>query len=761
MNRRRFVLRSVAAVGALGVGWSVLPPRSRLGDGDGIAEEPGEHALNGWVKISADNRVTVIMSKAEMGQGIHTALAMVLADELDADWSQVRIEMSPIGGIYNNIASVIDSLPLQPDDHGLMQRTLAWFTAKSMREIGVMMTGGSSSMKDLWLPMRQAGASARAMLIAAAAAEWKVDASEISIDSGIVQHSSGKRANFGALISAASRQPLMGNAPLKSPEQFRLIGKTTRRLEAAAKQAGTAIFGIDVALPDMLYASVAMCPTLGGTVTAFDGTAARAMPGVKHVMSVDGYNGGTAGIAVIADTPFHAMKAVRSVNVTWNHGAMANVSSAQIMTELAQSLDAGSGHVYRSDGDIDAALASSATQVAAEYRAPYLAHATMEPINCTVQVKDGRATVWASTQVPDLARRAAAAAIGLSRDKVDVKVQLIGGGFGRRLDVDFIGQAAAIANVAAGVPVQTIWSREEDVRHDFYRPACVSRATAGLDGNGTLVAWRTTSASQPLISNVMQRLFDLPSGPIEKTVIEGAYDQPYEFPASRIAHRNVSLPVPVGFWRSVGHSHQAFFTESFMDEVAVAAKQDPVAFRLALLKNHPRHAAVLRRVVELAGWNTPMPAPGDDMRTGRGVALHESFGGIVAQVVEVRIDASNSFRVTRVVCVIDCGLPVNPGTIRQQLESGIIFGLSAALHGEITLENGRVRQSNFYDYQAVRMQDTPLIETDIMPSAAHPEGVGEPPLPPLAPAIANALFAATGTRLRTLPLRLPPVAGTT
>ncbi len=755
MKRRTFVLRSVLAVGALGIGWSVLPARSRLGDGEDIPEDAGEKALNGWVKIGADNHVTVIMSKSEMGQGIHTALAMILADELDADWSQVRIEMSPINAIYNNVVTVIDGLPFHPDDHGLIQRTVAWLTAKTMRETGLMLTGGSSSVKDLWLPMRQAGAAARAMLVGAAAAEWKVNASEITVDAGVVRHTSGKSATFGQLIAAAATQPLKKNAPLKTPAQFRIIGTPAKRLESEEKQGGTATFGIDVVLPGMLYASVVMCPTLGGTVQSFDGKSAQALPGVKHVLSVPGSNGGTGGVAVIADTPYHAMKAAKAVAVTWSHGAMAGVSSAQIMTQLATALDTQTGHAYHATGNIDDALTSAAKTVSAEYRAPYLAHATMEPINCTVLVKDGRATVWASTQVPGVARHAAAKALGMSTDKVDVKVQFIGGGFGRRLDVDFIGQAAAIAKAAPGVPVQTIWSREEDIRHDFYRPATVSRFTAALDAKGALLGLRNTSAGQALVSNVLDRYFALPGLPLDKTTSEGAFDQPYEYPACRIAHHTVTLPVPVGFWRAVGHSHQAFFTEGFVDEVAHAAGKDPIAFRLALLANHPRHARVLSRVAEVSGWSIPLPALPAGTRVGRGVALHESFGSVVAHVAEVAVNADNTFRVTRVTGVIDCGTPVNPNLIRQQMEGGIIFGLSAALHGEIVIENGQVKQANFNDYQVVRMQDAPLITVEVMPSAEHPQGVGEPPLPPVAPAVANALFAATGQRVRSLPLRLP------
>ena len=753
-TRRRFVLGTVGVAGALAVGWGVLPARQRLTTAEPLPAAPGEQALNGWVKIDKDNRVTVVMSKSEMGQGVHTALAMLLAEELDADWAQVRTETSPIDKIYNNVATVVDGLPFHPDDQGTVKRVAQWLVGKTMREAGLMMTGGSSSIKDLWLPMRQAGASARAMLVTAAAAQWKVPASEIAVAAGKLSHASGKSATFGDLAEVAAREPLPNAVMLKDPSAFKLIGKPLRRTDAAAKASGRAAFGIDVVLPGMLYAGVQMCPTLGGRSQSFDGAEAMKMPGVKSVLGVDGYHGGTAGVAVIADTPFHAMKAVQSVKVKWDHGAMASVSSADVMQQLAATLDKEEGFGFYKHGDVDAALKGAAKSIAAEYRAPFLAHAALEPMNCTVQFKDGRATVWVPTQVPGLAVRAAAKALGIDEDKVSVHVQYLGGGFGRRLDIDFIGQAAAIAKAADGAPVQTIWTREQDMQHDFYRPACVSRFKAGFDAQGKLIAWRNSSAGQAIVPQALGRYFGLPGLGPDKTTSEGAFDQPYEYPNARIGHAAVELPVPIGFWRSVGHSHQAFFKEGFMDEAAVAAGQDPVAFRAALLRQHPRHLKVLLRAAELAGWGQPLAPGADGGRSGRGVALHQSFGSVVAQVAEVSVDKEGRIHVRRVVCVVDCGFPVNPNLIRQQMESGIVFGLSAALHGEIGIANGQVQQSNFHDYPVLRIDECPLIETDIIASTEHPEGVGEPGVPPIAPAVANAVFAATGQRLRTLPLKL-------
>jgi len=757
VTRRAALLGSAGAAGALGalmVGWTALPAKPRLVTSDPLPVGPGQSALNGWVKIGADNTVGIVMCKAEMGQGIYTGLAMVLAEELDADWAQVRVEQAPIDKIYQNIVGIVDGLPFHPDDHGTLKAIAERVTGKAMREFGLMLTGTSSSMRDLWLPMRQAGASARAMLVAAAAQQWKVPAAECRAEAGRVLHASGRSASFGELAAAAASQPLPEHVALKNPKTFKLIGQPRKRLEAASKMDGSARFGIDVLQPGMQYASVEMCPTLGGRVASFDAADAQKLPGVKKVLAVPPLYGSTGGVAVIADTPYRAMRAVKALRVEWDHGAAANLSTDGIYQQLAQALDTDDGFHFYKHGDVDAALKGAAKTLKAEYRAPYVAHTTMEPMNCTVQFKDGRATVWAATQVPDMARRIAAKVLGLASEQVDVQMQLLGGGFGRRCEVDVIAQAAAIAREAGGVPVQLIWSREQDTTHDFYRPASVARFQAGLDASGQLLGWVNASAGQAVLPQVIERMVGLPGAMPDKTTSEGAFDQPYEWPAARIGHEVVELPVPVGFWRSVGHSHNAFFKESFLDEVAHAAGRDPVALRAALLGKHPRHLKVLQRVAELSGWGKPLPAAADGTPRARGVALHQSFGSIVAQVAEVSVSTDKRIRVHRVTCVIDCGLAINPNLVRQQMESGIVYGLSAALNDEVRIEKGQVQQSNFHNNPVLRFDECPVIETDIIASEESPEGVGEPGTPPVAPAVANALFTLTGQRLRSLPLRL-------
>jgi len=753
--KRRHILGGIAlGTGALVVGWSVMPPRQRLLPASPLPNLEGQTALNGWVRIGSDDQVSLVMARSEMGQGVHTGLAMMLADELDARWEQIKIESSGFDHIYNNQSVAADGLPFHPDDHGRVKQFAQWMTHKTMREIGLNATGGSSSMKDLWLPMRQAGASARAMLVAAAAKQWQVPETECVVKDGVVSHPSGKSARFGELAALAAQLPHPSNPTLKNPSQFKFIGQATPRLEAGAKVNGSALFGLDVRPEGLWFAGVRMNPELGAPLQSFDAAKALQMPGVQKVFAVDATKGSTAGVAVVATSTFQAMKALSQVRTVWGTGAAAAWSSANIQQHLMQALDSNDAHTYFEHGDAPKALKSAHKTVQAEYSAPYLAHATMEPMNCTVWLKDGSAEVWAPTQIPDAARHVVAQILDIPKHKLTLHVPLLGCGLGRRLELDFIAQAAQIAKVCVGHPVQTMWDRSQDMQHDFYRPACVSRYTAGLDAQGQVVAWQSQSASQSIAEDMLARLLGAPAAGPDKTTAEGAFDQAYEWPAARINHSTVQLPIPVGSWRSVGHSHQAFFKESFIDEVAHAVGQDPLAFRLALLKNHPRHARVLQLAADKSGWGIPLINTGD--KRALGLALHESFGSIVAQVAEVSM-GKQGIRVHRVVCAVDCGTVVNPDGVAQQMEGSVMMGLTAALHGEITLDKGRVQQSNFHDQPLLRMGQAPLVETHIVPSDAHPEGMGEPGTPPIAPAVANAVFALTGQRLRSLPLR--PSAG--
>jgi len=755
-TRRRFILGTLAAGGALVLGWTALPPRQRQQPATPLPVVAGEHAFSGWVKIGEDDHVTVVLARSEMGQGVSTSLALLLADELDADWARVRVEASPVDGIYNNLATVVDGLPFHPEAAGVLVDAARWLTAKTMREIGVMMTGGSSSVKDLWLPMRQAGAAARQMLVETAAARWGVAAADCRVQEGVVIAPDGRLLRFGALAAEAALRPVPSRPRLKTPEQFRLIGRPTPRLDAAAKTDGSARFGIDVQQVGLLHAAIQFCPTRLGQVQSCDEAPARSRPGVKAVLRIPPLNGGSGGMAVVAESWWQARQAAELLKVQWDHGPLAGFDSDAALASLSTLLDQEEGFAFHREGDVDAALAGATRRIEAEYRAPWLAHSTLEPMNCTVQLaEDGRsATVWAPTQVPGLARRAAAQVLGLDSEAVTVHVTLLGGGFGRRLDVDFVAQAAAVARAVPGRPVRTLWTREQDMRHDFHRPACVARFSAGLDAAGQLVAWKNTSAGQAIVPQVLGRIFGLPGGGPDKTTSEGAFDQPYEWPAARIAHVNADLAWPVGFWRAVGHSHQAFFKECFLDEVAHAAGIDPLAMRESLLQQHPRERAVLLAAARAAGWGTPTtPAP-DGAAVARGLALHRSFGSTVAQVAEVSVGADRSIRVHRVVCAIDCGFAVNPAGVQQQMESGIVFGLSAALYGQIDIRNGQVQAGNFHDQPVLRLTDMPAIEVLVVPSHHAPEGVGEPGLPPLAPAVANAVFSLTGQRLRSLPLKL-------
>jgi isoquinoline 1-oxidoreductase beta subunit len=743
-SRRRFILGGLGVAGALVVGWGVLPPRQRLNASNPLPIQDGEVALNGWIKIGRDGTVTVAMPRAEMGQGVHTALPMLVAEELDVPLASVNIVQAPIDKIFGNVSMMADGLPFHPDDTGLVKRGAQWLTAKSARELGLMVTGGSSSVKDAWGPMREAGAAARAMLVEAAAAKWGVAAAECKTVAGAVTHASGKRAAYGELAArAAASKP--GDIRLKEPQNFTLIGTAQARRDSAVKVNGVAGFGLDARPAGLVYAAVNMSPTIGGSVQKFDAGAVQAMPDVLHVVDFSAGDGkGKAGIAVVATSFWQAKQAADALPITWNAGPNASLSTAGIFRELAAKLDSEPGFTYYETGDLGKAAAATLT-VKAEYRAPFLAHAAMEPINCTAQVKDGKVTLWVATQVPSIAVGAAAKAAGLNTEDVTLHMTYIGGGFGRRLEIDMVTQAVAIAMHTGGLPVQVIWTREQDITHDVYRPAALARFSAALDAAGNVLAYDNKSAAGSITHQVLARTFGLPGGGPDKTTAEGEFDMAYEFPNQRIAHVIVPTPVPLGYWRSVGHSHNAFFKESFIDELAHAAQRDPVEFRRGLLAKHPRFLAVLNAAVDQAG----KPAAG----RAHGVALHRSFGTIVAQVAEVSIDG-NRINVHKVTCAVDCGIAVNPNIIAQQMESAVNFGLSAALFGEVTIKDGRVEQQNFDSYQVVRMHQAPQVDTIIIKSAEPPEGIGEPGTPPIAPAVANAVFALTGKRLRSLPLRL-------
>ncbi len=762
MKRRTLLLSGLGAAGALVVGWGVLPPRSRLGGVDTLPAVEGEVGLNGWIKIAADGGVLLAMNRSEMGQGVHTALAMLVAEELDVALTQVRLIPAGHDKLYGNVAMFVSSLPLHPTETepghetGVARGGL-WVVAKVARELGINATGGSSSVADAWDVLRLAAATARAQLLGAASLTWKQPAGELTVKNGVVSHPSGATAHYGQLAPTAAATP-SGTVRVKPASEWKLIGTAAPRTDLTAKTNGTALFGIDVRPPGLLYASIRHCPMIGGSVGALDVTAASKLPGVKRVVRLGSYAGSTFAVAVVGQTWWHARRGADALDITWQQRPAGGLDSSAVLDTLEKSArdaaDHGGGFTFYSRGKVGAAAAASSRNVEQVYRAPYLAHATMEPINCTARIEGGKVEVWAPTQAPGLARAIAAEVAAVPLEDVTVHVTYLGGGFGRRLDVDFVGQAVRIALECGGHPVQLVWRREEDFTHDFYRPAgaAVLRATLGDDGLPSTL--QITSAGDAITPRWMERVIPMLAGPVDtpdKTASEGLFDQLYGIPNQRVAHVATRSGVPVGYWRSVGHSHNAFFSEGFIDELAHEAKQDPVAYRLALLKDAPRHYAVLLLAAQSAGWpgyGTAQPlAPG----RARGVALHESFGSIVAEVVEVSIEAGVP-RVHRVVCAADIGVVVNPGIVAQQLESAVIFALSAALYGRVDIEGGVVRQTNFPSYPVVRLTDSPLVETHLVASTRAPGGVGEIGTPPLAPALANALFALTGKRARELPL---------
>ncbi|KAB0667377.1 xanthine dehydrogenase family protein molybdopterin-binding subunit [Oryzomonas japonica] len=668
-------------------------------------------APNAFLRIGTDGSVTVIVNKSEMGQGVYTSLPMLIAEELACDWNKVRVEAAPVAPEYNHA------------QYGPF-----------------MVTGGSSSVRSEWDRLSRAGAAAREMLVAAAAKGWKVEPATCRAENGVVIGPGGKRSGYGSLAARAAKLPVPQEPKLKGLKQRRLLGKAIHRLDSPAKINGTATFGIDVHTSGMLTAVIARPPVFGGTVKSFDPQKALAVPGVKQVVAVP------AGVAVVADGFWPAQKGRELLEITWDEGQWAQISTPAMREEYSR-LSAMPGLAARHDGDAPTELAKAAHPLQAEYEVPYLAHATMEPLNCFVDLKKDSCLIRTGSQFQTVDRNAAAREAGLKPEQVTLETTFLGGGFGRRACTgsDFVIEAVQVAK-AVGKPVKVIRSREDDTRAGYYRPMWYDRIAACLDDKGYPLAWRHTIVGQSIIAGT---LFEsaMVKGGIDHTSVEGASEISYTIPNLLVDLHTTTNGVPVLWWRSVGHSHNAFVVESFLDELAHSAGLDPYQYRRSLLANHPRHLAVLQMAAEKANWGAKLPAG-----TGRGIALHESFGSFVAQVAEVSLDASGQVQVHRVVCAIDCGRIVNPDTIAAQMESGIVFGLSAALYGAITLKNGRVEQGNFDTYPLVRMQAAPRVEVHIIPSDEPPGGVGEPGVPPIAPAVANALFAATGARVRSLPL---------
>ncbi|HTF58236.1 MAG TPA: xanthine dehydrogenase family protein molybdopterin-binding subunit [Planctomycetota bacterium] len=669
-------------------------------------------APNAFVRIGLDDLVTVIVPHSEMGQGAYTSVAMMVAEELEADWTKVRAESAPVDPVYNHTA------------------------------YGIQMTGGSTSTWSEWKRLREAGAAARQMLISAAADTWKVEPATCATENGAVVHAgSGRRLTYGKLVESASKLTPPKEVTLKDAKNFKLIGKATKRLDTPEKTNGKAIFGIDVNLPGMKVAVVARPPVFGGKVKRFTADGAKAVPGVRHVMEIP------RGIAVVADGFWSAKLGRDALEIEWDDGPLASLDTRTQGEQYAKlALEAGA--VGRKEGDAAAALESAAKKIDAVYDLPYLAHAPMEPLNCVADVREDSCEVWVGTQFQTGDRIAAAQEAGLKPEQVKLHTTLLGGGFGRRAVVDghFVREAVQISK-AVKAPIKVIWTREDDTRGGFYRPRAYHTVKAGIDASGSPSTWEHHIVCQSFMMGTPFEGFMVKEG-VDETAVEGARDNPYAIPNIRVVWHVAPAGVPTLWWRSVGHSHNAFIVETVIDELAHAAGKDPLEYRLGLLGKHPRIKRVLELATDKAGWGKPLPEG-----RGRGVAVHESFGSVVAHVAEASIGKDGRPKVHRFVCAIDCGPVVNPDTVRAQMEGAIAFGLSAALYGEITFDKGRVRERNFHDYPLLRMNEMPEVEAHIVPDAEKMGGVGEPGVPPVAPALANALFTITGKRIRRLPIR--------
>lgn len=696
-NRREF-LKTTAVVGG-GLTLGVFLPAQL----DQAVAAGTLHTPNAWVHIADDNTITLLSARSEMGQGVYTSMPMLIAEELGVDIRKIKVEIAPVAPVYTNAL------------------------------LGAQITGGSTSVRDGWDKLRIAGAQVRTMLVNAAAARWNVDAAQLRAADGKVTGPGGRSATYGELAEAASKLPVPEKVTLKEAKDFKLIGKPTKRLDTAYKVNGTAEYGIDVKLPGMVYASLEQCPVIGGKPTSFDAAKAKAMPGVIAVVQI------RDGVAVVADTWWHAKKAREALAVQWDEGAVARIDNASMQDGIRNARDA--TIPIKKTGDAKAALNSASKKLSAEYWSPLLAHATMEPQNFTASYKDGKCLVIGPAQFQQGTQGNVATAIGLKPEDVTVKTTFLGGGFGRRLEYDFAVQAAEISK-AVGKPVKLLWTREDDTTHDFYRPMALHRMAGGLDANGKPVALTLQLTSQ----SISQRAFGLPKGTLDPFMAEAAvvgYDIP-NMTQELIEHDS---GLRVGYWRSVSHALNAFANESFIDEMAAAAGKDPYQFRLALLDKQPRFAKVLKLAADKSGWGKPLPKG-----HYRGIALMEGYDTYMAQVAEISVDKDHAIKVHHVWVAADLGQMINPDTVEAQLQSSIAFGLSSALGAEITLDKGRVQQTNFHDYPVLRMNEMPKIDVTLVPSTEKPGGIGEPATALIGPAVANALFAATGKRVRQLPL---------
>lgn len=707
-SRRRFLQGSAAAAAGLIVGFHWVP-RNALAQGGS-----NDAMMNAFVRIAPDNTVTVLSKHLEMGQGTYTGLSTIVAEELDADWSQMRAEGAPADAkLYANLA------------FGTVQGT-----------------GGSTAIANSWDQLRKAGATARAMLVAAAAEQWKVPANEITVAKGVVSHASGKKASFGELAARAAQMTPPADVKLKDPSQFTLIGKLAPRLDAAAKSNGTAQYALDVKLPGMLTALLQRPPLFGAKVKSFDAARAKAVPGVTDVVQVSN------GVAVVARNFWAASKGREALEIEWDDSAAEKRGSDQILTEY-KALAKAPGLPARKAGDADAAFARAAKVIEATYDFPYLAHAPMEPLDCVVQLKPDGVEIWAGDQFQTIDQMNAARVLGLKPEQVKINTVYAGGSFGRRANIvsDYIVEGAEIAKAINGrAPVRLVWTREDDIRGGRYRPMYHHALAAALDAQGNIIGWRHRIVGQSIIGGTPFEAVMVKDG-VDHTSVEGAANLPYAIPNMSVELHTTKVGVPVLWWRSVGSTHTAFATEVFLDEIAQATNQDPLSLRRKLLTGHPRHLGVLNLAAEKAGWGKPLP-----QGRMRGIAVHESFASFVAEVAEVSLKPDGSWKVEKVVAAVDCGQPINPEVIKAQMEGGIGYGLSATLKGGITLKDGVVEQSNFHDYEVLRIHEMPAVEVHIVPSTEKPTGVGEPGTPPIAPAVANALMTAGKQKFRALPL---------